>query len=116
MRFLVDESTGPAVAHWLREEKHEVFSIYEKSRGMDDDEVIQKAVAEDWILITNDEDFGEKKYRERRPHKGVILLRLEDERTANKIKTIRRLLEDHSSQLSGNFVVVTETRVRFARI
>jgi len=44
MRFLVDESTGPAVAHWLREEKHEVFSIYEKSRGMDDDEVIQKCL------------------------------------------------------------------------
>ena len=79
MRFLVDECTGPAVAHWLRAQKHEVFSVYEEARGMEDDEVITKAFAENWILITNDKDFGEKIYRERRPHKGVVLLRLEDE-------------------------------------
>ncbi len=33
MRFLVDECTGPAVAHWLHEQNHEVFSVYEESRG-----------------------------------------------------------------------------------
>lgn len=27
MRFLVDESTGPAVARWLRSQGHEVFSL-----------------------------------------------------------------------------------------
>lgn len=27
MRFLVDECTGPAVARWLREQKHEAFSV-----------------------------------------------------------------------------------------
>lgn len=43
MRFIVDECTGPAVAHWLRQEGHEVFSVYEEARGMDDDEIIQKA-------------------------------------------------------------------------
>jgi predicted nuclease of predicted toxin-antitoxin system len=80
MRFLVDESTGPAVARWLREQQHEVFSVYEAARGLSDDEVIQKAYAENRILITNDKDFGEKVYRERRPHKGVVLLRLDDER------------------------------------
>jgi predicted nuclease of predicted toxin-antitoxin system len=116
MRFLVDECTGPAVARWLREQKHEVFSVYEEARGIDDDDVIQKAYAENWILITNDKDFGEKVYRERRPHRGVVLLRLEDERAANKIETLRRLLERYASQLADHFVVVTETRVRFARM
>lgn len=28
MRFLVDECTGPAVARWLREQSHEVFSVF----------------------------------------------------------------------------------------
>jgi predicted nuclease of predicted toxin-antitoxin system len=77
MRFLVDECTGPAVADWLREQKHEVFSVYKEARGMDDDDIIAKAFAENWILITNDKDFGEKIYRERRPHQGVVFLRLE---------------------------------------
>jgi len=35
MRFLVDECTGPAVAEWLRNQKHEVFSVFEEARGMD---------------------------------------------------------------------------------
>ena len=54
MRFLVDECTGPAVAEWLREQNHEVFSIYDKARGLDDDTIIRKAYMENWILITND--------------------------------------------------------------
>jgi predicted nuclease of predicted toxin-antitoxin system len=62
MRFLVDECTGPKVAKWLRGQEHEIFSIYNEARGMDDDEIIRKADAENWILITNDKDFGEKVY------------------------------------------------------
>ena len=84
MRFLVDECTGPVVAEWLRTQNHEVFSVYDEARGSDDDTVIQKAYAENWILITNDKDFGEKVYRERHPHRGVVFLRLDDERAASK--------------------------------
>ena len=43
MRFLVDECTGPAVAAWLREQNHEVFSVFDEARGLDDDEIIRKA-------------------------------------------------------------------------
>lgn len=34
MRFLVDECTGPAVARWLRNQQHEVFSVYEEARRL----------------------------------------------------------------------------------
>lgn len=116
MRFLVDECTGPAVAHFLREQKHEVFSVYEEARGLDDDDIVQKAFTENWILITNDKDFGEKVYREGYPHRGIVVLRLDDERTASKIETLRRLLEGYADQLSNRFIVVTETQIRFARM
>ena len=115
MRFLVDECTGPAVADWLRAQNHEVFSVYDEARGLDDEAIIQKAYSENWILITNDKDFGEQVYRECHPHKGVVLLRLDDERAASKIETIRKLLESYADRLPDQFVVVTETRVRFAR-
>ncbi len=108
MRFLVDESTGPKAANWLREQGHEVFSVYGEGRGMPDDEIIRKAFEQNWILITNDKGFGEKVYRERQPHKGVVLLRLEDERAACKIDTVRRLIARYAEQLAGSFVVVTE--------
>jgi predicted nuclease of predicted toxin-antitoxin system len=115
MRFLVDECTGPAVARWLRDQQHDVFSVYEQARGMDDDDIIRKAEAENWIPITNDKDFGEKVYCEHWPHKGIVLLRLDDERAANKTAMLRRLLANYSNRLADQFVVVTETAVRFAR-
>ena len=114
MRFLVDECTGPAVARWLRQQGHEVFSVYEQARSMRDEDIIQKASSENWILITNDKGFGEKVYREGHPHKGVILLRLANERASNKIQIIGQLLESYPDQLADQFVTVTETQVRFA--
>jgi predicted nuclease of predicted toxin-antitoxin system len=41
-----------------------VFSVYDEARGIDDDVIIQKASEENWILITNDKDFGARVYRE----------------------------------------------------
>jgi len=115
MRFMVDESTGPKVARWLREQQHDVFSVYDEARSISDDEVIQRAFAENRIIITNDKDFGEKIFRERHRHRSVFLLRLADERAPVKIRVLEQLLRLYSDQLADHFVVVTEKRVRFAR-
>lgn len=116
MRFLVDECTGSKVAEWLRSENHEVFSVFDEARGITDDEILSKVFDENWILITNDKDFGEMIFRERRNHHGIIFMRLDDERSANKIEVLRRLLENYIDKLAEQFVVVTETKVRFAKV
>jgi len=116
MRFLVDECTGPGVARWLTRESHDVVSIYDEARGSDDDAVLSRAVSEQRILITNDKDFGEMVFRERRPHCGVILLRLPDERTASKIASLRGLLARYAEHLPDAFVVLTDTQIRFAAL
>ena len=64
MRFLVDDCTGPAVARWLEERGHDVFSVYDDALGIADTEIIRRAHEEERILITNDKDFGGKVYRE----------------------------------------------------
>ncbi|VVB84325.1 Uncharacterised protein [uncultured archaeon] len=112
MRFIVDECTGPAVALWLRRQNHDVISVYDEIRGAADRDVIKKAFEQYRILITNDKDFGELIFREKMPHRGVVLLRLEDERAANKIAVLKHLLEKYENSLPGNFIVVTETTVR----
>lgn len=111
MRFLVDECTGPSVARWLREQGHDVFSVYEEARGADNDFLLAKAYAEGRILVTNDKDFGEKVVREFIPHKGVVILRLRDERTENKLKVMKQLLENYASELEGNLIIATDTSV-----
>ena len=115
MRFIVDECTGPAVAKWLSQNGYEVFSVFEEARGIDDESIIQKALEGNWILITNDKDFGDKVYRDGRLHRGVILLRFEDERAISKIKILSRLFRNYLDRLPDSFVVVTEKQVRFAR-
>ena len=115
MRFLVDECTGPAVAAWLQVQGHEVFSVYDSARGMDDNDIVQKAFEENWILITNDKDFGDHIYHEHKPHHGVILLRLDNERAKNKIDVLKKLLTSYADRLPDQFVVTTEEKVRFAK-
>lgn len=115
MRFLVDECAGPALASWLRAHGHEVFSIYDDARGADDENVIRQAFQEGRILITADKDFSEKVYREGHPHRGIILMRLENETASSKIAVIRSLLAGYSEELPDRFLVVTERQVRFAR-
>lgn len=114
MRFLVDECTGPAVARWLRDQSHDVFSVYEDARGMHDADVLAKAYTERRILITNDKDFGERVFRDRSPHHGVILLRLDDEKPATKVAVVERLLASYADRLEDQFVVASEHQVRFA--
>ncbi|RME86917.1 MAG: hypothetical protein D6770_10780 [Anaerolineae bacterium] len=114
MRFIVDECTGPLVSRWLREKGHDVFDIYEQARGISDEEVLEIANREKRILITNDKDFGEKIYRERKVHSGVILLRLKNERARNKIAVLEQLLSNYKAVLKGRFVVADEKRVRIS--
>ncbi|OPX34635.1 hypothetical protein B1H10_03160 [candidate division KSB1 bacterium 4484_188] len=115
MRFLVDECTGPTVANWLRDQHHEVFSVYDEARGSDDESILIKAYSENFVLTTNDKDFGELVFRLKKQHRGIILLRLEDERSANKIAVLQRVLKLHSDKLPNNFLIATEKTVRIIK-
>jgi len=114
----VDECKGPAVSDWLVGNGHDAVSISQQLDGLDglsDIQVLRKEVEESRILITNDKDFGEMVIRAKEPHRGVILLRLVDERTAIKVDVLGRLFEQYDTQLSGNFVTATESSVRITR-
>ncbi len=115
MRFLIDECTGPGVARHLKGLGYEVFSVYDSARGPSDDLILEKANNENWILVTNDGDFGEKVFRENRKHQGIVFLRLQDERTEAKIAVLEKLIAGYCDQIPGAFVVLTESQVRFGR-
>ena len=112
MKFIVDENAGPSVAKWLTSIGHEVHSVYDESPGISDDEILKKAFDENLIVVTSDKDFGELVFKNNMPHKGVILMRLVNESSPNKIQVLSRLLEQFSELLPDRFVVVTEGGVR----
>jgi predicted nuclease of predicted toxin-antitoxin system len=115
LKFLVDECAGPFLAQWLSSKGHDVFSIFASARGADDDWILDKAFAEKRVLITNDKGFGEKIFRSRVPHEGVVLLRLADETPAAKVEVFSRLLDSFSGELEGAYVVATERKVRIVK-
>ena len=100
------------MARWLRTLGHDVRSVYDENPGLSDDEVLLWAEREARVLITNDKDFGELVFRDERSHAGVILLRIEDERPANKKAVLGKLLLGHGEDILRSFVVVTDGAVR----
>ena len=115
MKFIVDECTGDTVAKWLKISGFEVYSVFAENRGADDEWILEKAIKENYIVITNDKDFGELVFRQRKGHRGVIFLRLQKESNENKIETIKKVLERCSEKLCDSFIVASEDFVRISR-
>jgi len=114
IKFLVDECTGPNAARWLIDNEYKVYSVYDKNAGLSDKAIIKKAKEENWVIITNDKDFGDLIFRDQHKHCGVILLRLQNERSSNKISCLKKVLEQFFNQIENSFIVVTETNIRIA--
>ena len=112
MRFIVDESTGTAVAKYLRDAGHDVLSVAETMPQAEDEDILHRAVAETRVLLTNDKDFGEHIFRSAQPHVGIVLFRLHDESAANRLRVVRALLERHREKLEQHITVVTDSGVR----
>jgi predicted nuclease of predicted toxin-antitoxin system len=112
MRFAVDESTGTAVVEYLRSLGHDVLAVAGTMPQADDLDILDRAVSEGRILITNDKDFGELVFRSGKAHQGVVLLRLHDESSANRVRVVKAVLEKYADRLASHFVVATEGGVR----
>lgn len=115
MRLIVDECTGVIVARWLTSLGHDVLSIRDTFPRLPDEDILDLAVRTDRIVITNDKGFGTLVFRDQRPHRGVILLRLPDPYVATRIAAIQRVLDDLPDNLATAVVVVTEHAVRVTR-
>jgi predicted nuclease of predicted toxin-antitoxin system len=77
MNFLADESCAGPVVRTLREAGHDVVAIAEVAKGATDEQVLERALNEKRVLITEDRDFGELVYARGRSSAGVILVRFD---------------------------------------
>jgi predicted nuclease of predicted toxin-antitoxin system len=112
MRFLLDESADLPLRAHLRSLGHDATAIaHEYPSALADDDVLEIAVREDRVLITNDRDFGELVFRRRLPHRGIILFRLGDEALPVKVRWLEHVLDEYADRLRA-FVVVNDRGVR----
>ena len=114
MRFLADECCDFAAVRALRSEGHDVLAVNEFQFRSIDKEVMELALAENRILLTEDKDFGWLVFAGRVESPGVILIRFPASARGLLAEAVLKLVREHASQLVGAFVVLQPGTARIS--
>ena len=115
MRLLADEGVDAAIVAGLRTDGHDVRWMAEELGGTKDPVILDAAVRDARVLITEDKDFGELVYRQRLHHRGVVLVRVDGISNAEKARLVTRAIREHETDLSGGFTVIQHGTIRIRR-
>jgi predicted nuclease of predicted toxin-antitoxin system len=88
------------------------MAVIEVAPGAADATIIELAVRERRIFITEDRDFGQLVYAASKPTCGVILLRFPSNARAALPGMIIEFLSKHGQKLGDRFVVLQPGRTR----
>jgi len=114
MRFLADECCDFAAVRSLRNAGHDVLAVNEFQQRSVDRKLLELAVAEDRILLTEDKDFGWLVYAARADSPGVILIRFPAPARGSLADAILKLVRENGSRLPGAFVVLQPGTARIS--
>jgi predicted nuclease of predicted toxin-antitoxin system len=112
MRFLADESCDFSVVRALRGAGHDVVAVSEVARRIEDTEVIERAVEESRVLLTEDKDFGQLVYAGAHKSSGVILIRFPPGARPSLPALVLEAVQRHEERLAESFVVLEPHRAR----
>jgi predicted nuclease of predicted toxin-antitoxin system len=115
MRFLADESCDFAVVRALRAAGHDIVAVADISPQADDETVMDLAVRDERLLITEDKDFGQLVYANARASGGVVFLRFPAKARTAMAKAVVELVRRRGNHLLGRFVVVQPGRIRIGK-
>lgn len=113
MKFLADVNIERRVVLFLRSVGYDVLWIPEYDCRMADDDLLIVAVQEQRILITNDKDFGNLIYLQRKTAVGIVLFRIEDQNVRVKITILKNMLLRYQDKFPGHFVTLARKKIRF---
>ena len=112
LKFIVDVGVGRSIEEWLKSQDFKVLTIGSINPEMADSQIMQLANLEDGVIITMDKDFGELVFKENNSHKGILLLRLEDAVSEEKLAAIQNIIPEHLEKLKNNFSVYQNGKLR----
>ena len=110
-KIIVDVGVGKIIEEWLSFH-YKIISIRKLNHEMPDLEILKLANKENALIITMDKDFGELVYRNLSFHHGILLLRLEDAVSEEKLTVIRSIFPDYFFHIKNNFSVYQNGKLR----
>jgi predicted nuclease of predicted toxin-antitoxin system len=116
MRWLADECVAAPLVAFLRLSSHDVLYIAEAAVGISDPDVIDLALREKRLLLTEDKDFGDLVFRRERTVPGVVLMRIGPENPALKAMRLAAAIDRYGEGLFGRYIVINEVRFRSRRL
>jgi predicted nuclease of predicted toxin-antitoxin system len=113
LRFLADHNVEAPIIERLRSAGHDVLAVAEAiPPEAPDDEVLALATAQDRVLLTNDKDFGELTFLQRRLSAGIVLLRMPSLDSPTKVERTEHAIALVTGRVHEALVVITERRIR----
>ena len=113
IKFIADVNVEKILVDYLIGNGYDVKWIPDYNRKMFDDELLDLANREKRILITNDKDFGEITFLQRKLSMGIILIRVKGQKAEDKVKLFKKLLQNYRDKLLKHFTVITKEKIRF---
>ena len=115
LNIYLDQMLRLDVGQALRGEDHNVIRASEVGQARADDyEILQKAIAENRILVTLDEHFGDWVILPLSKHPGVIRLKVHPTTSENAIKLLLPFLRLYSSeQFKDHLVILSPKRAKW---
>lgn len=112
---MADESCAGPVIRALRAAGHDVIAIAEGAKGASDEAVIERALSEGRVLITEDRDFGELVYARGHTSAGVMFVKFLNRARRLKPAAVIEAVAKLGVRLHEGFTVVEPGRVRLAK-
>jgi len=113
IKFIADVNVEKAIVDYLLESGYDIKWVPDYNCEILDEDLLKLANVEKRILITNDRDFGELTFLQKKLFTGIILIRVKGQRAEDKVKVIKKLLQNYSNKLLNHFIVVTKEKIRF---
>ena len=113
--ILADENIHYFIIKTLREAGFTVNSVSENSKGIKDEEVIKRAIKNNYLLLTEDKDFGEWVFAHHVNNLSVIFLRYPFQEYEKVALTLVHLLQTQELKRPV-FVTLTTKKIRIRQL
>ncbi len=113
--ILADENIHSYIITTLRDTGFEVVSVREVAQGVMDEEVIRIALKNNWLLLTQDKDFGEWVFAHHIEGLTVLFLRYAFGEFREISQTLVHLLKTQQTERPF-FATITTKKIRIRKL